>query len=293
MKYILKVSNKSSLDDIPSKRNKFDIYKFLNYFFLFFITGLTAVPLLWSWKAAFLPSSEIFSLNLFSFDGSWTLQNFRDGFATAPFLTFFINSTLISVVSTVIILLSSLSAGYGFSQFRFKGKNFLFVLVIIALVMPFQAIMIPLFLGTAKFGLVNTHMGIILPSAISAFGIFMMRQFLLNTPRELIDAALIDGCSQLGVFWRIIVPLTKGPLATLAAVSFLGVWNNYLWPLMVAQELDMYTLPVGLSLLQGTYATNYGTIFAGSLLACVPALLVFMIMRRQIINNYAMSGLTQ
>jgi multiple sugar transport system permease protein len=136
-------------------------------------------------------------------------------------------------------------------------------------------------------------MGIILPSAVSAFGIFMMRQFLLNTPRDLIDAALIDGCSQLAVFWRIILPLTKGPLATLAAVSFLGVWNNYLWPLMVAQEISMYTLPVGLSLLQGTYATNYGTVFAGSLLACVPALLVFLIMRRQIINNYSLSGINQ
>jgi ABC-type glycerol-3-phosphate transport system permease component len=289
------VQNKAipGLSEIPTQRKKINIYKLLNYFFLIFITGLTAVPLLWSWKAAFLPSAEIFDLNLFSFNGSWTLQNFRDGFATAPFMTFFLNSVLISLVSTAIILVSSLSAGYGFSQFRFKGKNALFALVIIALVMPFQAIMIPLFLGTAKAGLINTHMGIILPSAVSAFGIFMMRQFLLNTPRDLIDAALIDGCSQFAVFWRIIIPLTKGPLATLAAVSFLGVWNNYLWPLMVAQEVGMYTLPVGLSLLQGTYATNYGTIFAGSLLACVPALLVFLIMRRQIINNYAISGLTQ
>jgi ABC-type glycerol-3-phosphate transport system permease component len=289
----IELQPKSDHRAIPIKRKNVNIYKILNYFFLIFITGLTAVPLLWSWKAAFLPSAEIFDLNLFSFNGSWTLQNFRDGFATAPFMTFFINSVLISLVSTVIILVSSLSAGYGFSQFRFKGKNALFALVIIALVMPFQAIMIPLFLGTAKAGLINTHMGIILPSAVSAFGIFMMRQFLLNTPRDLIDAALIDGCSQFAVFWRIIIPLTKGPLATLAAVSFLGVWNNYLWPLMVAQEVGMYTLPVGLSLLQGTYATNYGTIFAGSLLACVPALLVFLIMRRQIINNYSISGLTQ
>jgi len=289
----IELQSKSDYRDIPIKRKKVNIYKILNYFFLIFITGLTAVPLLWSWKAAFLPSAEIFDLNLFSFNGSWTLQNFRDGFATAPFMTFFINSVLISLVSTIIILISSLSAGYGFSQFRFKGKNALFALVIIALVMPFQAIMIPLFLGTAKAGLINTHMGIILPSAVSAFGIFMMRQFLLNTPRDLIDAALIDGCSQFAVFWRIIIPLTKAPLATLAAVSFLGVWNNYLWPLMVAQEVGMYTLPVGLSLLQGTYATNYGTVFAGSLLACVPALLVFLIMRRQIINNYAISGLTQ
>ena len=289
----IELQSKSDLKNIPIKRKKINIYKILNYFFLIFITGLTAVPLLWSWKAAFLPSAEIFDLNLFAFNGSWTLQNFRDGFATAPFMTFFFNSVLISLVSTVIILISSLSAGYGFSQFRFKGKNALFALVIIALVMPFQAIMIPLFLGTAKAGLINTHMGIILPSAVSAFGIFMMRQFLLNTPRDLIDAALIDGCSHFAVFWRIIIPLTKGPLATLAAVSFLGVWNNYLWPLMVAQEVGMYTLPVGLSLLQGTYATNYGTVFAGSLLACVPALLVFLIMRRQIINNYSISGLTQ
>jgi ABC-type glycerol-3-phosphate transport system permease component len=289
----INAQSKIQISDIPVKRKNFNIYKFLNYFFLILITGLTAVPLLWSWKAAFLPSSEIFELNLFSFNGSWTFQNFREGFASAPFMTFLFNSALISIVSTVIILISSLSAGYAFSQFRFKGKNLLFTLIIIALVMPFQAIMIPLFLGTAKAGLINTHMGIILPSAVSAFGIFMMRQFLLNTPRDLIDAALIDGCSQLGVFWRIIVPLTRGPLATLAAISFLGVWNNYLWPLMVAQEVNMYTLPVGLSLLQGTYATNYGTIFAGSLLACVPALLVFLIMRRQIINNYAMSGLTQ
>jgi len=251
------------------------------------------VPLIWSWKAAFLPQDQIFTLSIWDFDANWTLTNFTEGLRTAPFNRFLWNSTLIAVVGTLAILFSSITAGYGFSQFNFRGKNVIFAVVIIALVMPFQALMIPLFLGTSRLQLTNTHLGIIIPSAVSAFGIFMMRQFLQQLPKELIDAALIDGCSHFAAFRKIVVPLSRAPLATLAAISFLGIWNNYLWPLMVVQDVDMYTLPLGLTFFRGSNNTNYGYVFAGSMFASIPALLVFIVMRRQIINNYANAGLNQ
>jgi ABC-type glycerol-3-phosphate transport system permease component len=276
-----------------SRSKKINLYSVANYSALLFVCFIFMVPLIWSWKAAFLPGSEIFTLDLADFNAPWTLTNFSEGFKTAPFGRFFINSAVIAIVSTIMILFSSISVGYGFAQFNFRGKKLLFSLVIIALVMPFQALMIPLFIGTSRAGLTNTHLGIIIPSGISAFGIFMMRQFLLNIPKELIDAALIDGCSQFAAFRKVVLPISKAPLATLAAVSFLGVWNNYLWPLMVVQELNMFTLPLGLTSFRGSHTTNFGYIFASSFLACIPALIVFLVMRRQIINNYAISGLVQ
>jgi len=269
-------------------------FPLINYLVLTLIAIMFTIPIVWSLKAAFLQSSDIFAKPLFDFSGPWTIENFTVGLKTVPFFSFFINSTIVAGTSTIVILISSITAGYGFAYFEFKGKKILFVLVIASLLMPFQSIMIPLFIGEKQLHLIDTMLGIILPSTISAFGIFMMRQFLAGLPRELIDAAYIDGCGHFRAFVSIVLPLARAPLATLAAISFLGNWNNYLWPLIVAQSQDIYTLPIGLTMFRGNEgSTNYGYIFAASFFAAIPALLVFLVMRRSIIQSYALTGLNQ
>lgn len=272
-------------------RSSFPIF---NYLVLTFIAIMFTIPIIWSLKAAFLRSPDIFAKPLFDFSGPWTVENFTVGLKTVPFFSFFMNSVVIAGSSTIVILISSITAGYGFAYFQFRGKKTLFVLVIASLLMPFQSIMIPLFIGEKELHLIDTKLGIILPSTISAFGIFMMRQFLTGLPRELIDAAYIDGCGHFRAFVAIVLPLARAPLATLAAISFLGNWNNYLWPLIVAQSQEIYTLPIGLTMFRGNEgATNYGYIFAASFFAAIPALLVFLVMRRSIIQSYALTGLNQ
>jgi multiple sugar transport system permease protein len=272
-------------------RSSFPIF---NYVVLTCIAIMFTIPIVWSLKAAFLRSSDIFAKPLFDFSGPWTIENFSVGLKTVPFFHYFMNSVIVAGSSTIVILISSITAGYGFAYFEFRGKKILFVLVIASLLMPFQSIMIPLFIGEKQLHLIDTMLGIILPSTISAFGIFMMRQFLAGLPRELIDAAYIDGCGHFRAFLAIVLPLARAPLATLAAISFLGNWNNYLWPLIVAQTQEIYTLPIGLTMFRGNQgSTNYGYIFAASLFAAIPALIVFLVMRRSIIQSYALTGLNQ
>ena len=182
-------------------------------------------------------------------------------------------------------------AGFGFAKFHFKGKNFLFAFVIMAMLMPFQAILIPLFIEVKYFGWLDSLKGLIIPGAVSAFGIFMMRQFMFSIPNELIEAALIDGCSPIRVFRQVIVPMAKSPLAALGALAFLSSWNNYLWPLVVVQSESSMTIPLGLQQFRGNNATAYGEIFAVSLIAAIPVAILFISMRRQIVSSFATSGI--
>ncbi len=267
-------------------------FPIVNYLALTILAIAFTIPIVWSIKAAFLTSGDIFAKPIFDFSGPWTMKNFTVGLKTVPFFSFFLNSVIVAGVSTLVILLTSLTAGYGFACFNFRWKKTLFALVIASLLMPFESIMIPLFIGEKQLHLIDSRLGIILPATVSAFGIFMMRQFLAALPRELIDAAYIDGCGFFAAFRKIVVPLAKAPMATLAAISFLGNWNNYLWPLIVAQSQNIYTLPIGLTMFRGNEgATNYGYIFAASFFAGIPALLIFLLMRRSIIQSYTLTGL--
>ena len=267
-------------------------FPIINYLALSLLALVFTVPILWSIKAAFLRSDDIFSKDIFDFSGPWTTDNFTVGLKTVPFFTFFLNSITVAGVTTIVILMTSLTAGYGFALFNFRWKKTLFALVIASLLMPFESIMIPLFIGVKQLHLIDSKLGIILPATVSAFGIFMMRQFLAALPRELMDAAYIDGCGYFMAFLKIVVPIARAPLATLAAISFLGNWNNYLWPLIIAQSQKVYTLPIGLTMFRGNEgATNYGYIFAASFFAGVPALLVFLFMRRSIIQSYTLTGI--
>ncbi|MCZ4302486.1 carbohydrate ABC transporter permease [Microbacterium oxydans] len=252
---------------------------------------LVAAPLLWALKSSFTPTGEVMSTGLFQLPSRFTLDNYVLGWQSAPFVTYFANSFIVAIAVTTLTLLASVTAGYGFARFTFPGKRALFILTLAAMMMPFQAIMIPLFIQVRSFGWLDSFAGLIIPGAVSAFGVFLMRQFLAGLPHALFEAARIDGASELRVFLSVVVPLARGPMAALGALTFLASWNNFLWPLIVVGSTGMTTVPLGLSQFRGSNATDYGQVLAVSMLAAIPVIVVFLVLRRHIVASFASSGL--
>ena len=265
--------------------------KYVSFAILLGVATLVLIPLFWAGKAVFTPNGEIFTTNLFALPSHFSLDNIRHGLAAAPFLIYFKNSVIVAISITFTVVLTSAMTGFGFAKFDFRGKGVLFAFIIAAMLMPFQAILIPLFVEVKYLGWLDSLKGLIIPGSVSAFGIFMMRQFISGIPNELIEAAVIDGCSPWKVFRKIIVPMAKSPLAALGALAFLASWNNYLWPLVVVQSEESMTIPLGLSAFRGNNATAYGEVFAVSLIAAIPVVLLFIFMRRQIVSSFATSGI--
>lgn len=265
--------------------------RYLTFAILLTVAALVMIPLFWAGKAVFTPNGEIFNTKLFSLPSHLSLDNIRQGLAAAPFLMYFKNSVIVAVTITLTVVVTSAMTGFGFAKFSFPGKGVLFAFIIAAMLMPFQAILIPLFVEVKYLGWLDSLKGLIIPGSVSAFGIFMMRQFIGGIPNELIEAALMDGCSPWKVFRKIIVPMAKSPLAALGALAFLASWNNYLWPLVVVQSEESMTIPLGLSAFRGNNATAYGEVFAVSLIAAIPVVLLFIFMRRQIVSSFATSGI--
>ncbi|MBS0024067.1 MULTISPECIES: carbohydrate ABC transporter permease [Microbacterium] len=252
---------------------------------------LVATPLLWALKSSFTPTGEVMSTGLFQLPSRFTLDNYLLGWQSSPFATYFVNSFVVAIAVTALTLIGSVTAGYGFARFVFPGRRALFVLTLAAMMMPFQAIMIPLFVQVRSLGWLDSYAGLIIPGAVSAFGVFLMRQFLAGLPQALFEAARIDGAGELRIFLTIVVPLARGPLAALGALTFLASWNNFLWPLIVVGSTGMTTVPLGLSQFRGSNATDYGQVLAVSMLAAIPVVLVFLALRRHIVASFASSGL--
>ena len=221
-----------------------------------------------------------------------TLDNFRDLFARLDFPQFFSNSTLVAVVVTLGNLVFCSMLGYVLAKSDFAGKKLLFRVVLGTLMIPGMVTLVPLFVLVANMGMVNTYWGLILPFLAAPFGVFLMRQFFQSIPDELIDAARVDGASEARIFAQIVMPLAKPALATLAILTFLGSWNNFLWPLVVATTEDKYTLPVALALYStGQNQTDYGLLLAGAVVVVVPVLIVFLLLQRYFVQGVAMTGI--
>ena len=263
----------------------------LNHAALFLVALIFAVPLLWALKSAFTPTGEIFVTKLLDLPSKLSLDNMRSGLSYAPFGTYFTNSLVVALFVTFGIVLTSALAGFGFSKFEFRGKTTLFVLVIAGMLLPFQAILIPLFIEIRYLHLIDSLKGVAILGAVSGFGIFMMRQFMMSIPNELIEASLLDGCTAGQVFRRVVVPIARGPISALGALAFLASWNNFLWPLVVIQNESRMTIPLGLALFRGNNATAYGEVFAVSLVAAIPVAIIFIFMRRQIVESFSTSGI--
>jgi multiple sugar transport system permease protein len=221
-----------------------------------------------------------------------SLDNYTHLFSRLDFGTYFTNSVLVAVAVTAGNLLFCSMLGYALAMLEFRGKKFVFLAVMTTLMIPGVVTFVPLFVLVANAGLIDTLPGLILPFLVSPFGVFLMRQFIIGLPRDLLDAGRVDGAGELRIFARIILPLCGPALATLGILTFLGSWNNFLWPLVVAQKDAHYTLPVALALYStGQNSTQYGLLLAGATVVVLPILLVFLVFQRRFIEGIATTGI--
>lgn len=253
---------------------------------------LMMMPFLWMVSTALKGPTEIVVWPPSLIPESPTLANFEQVFTTAPFGRWLLNSLVLAVTSTVAILATSAIAGYVLAKFTFPGRGALFMVILATAIVPFEVYMIPLYLAARDLGVIDSLPGVIMPFLIMSFGIFFVRQNVLAAiPDELIEAGRIDGASELWIFGRVVVPLLGGPMSALGIFAFMQAWNQFVWPLLVANSKSLYTAEVGLALFQTGYTINFGAVSAGSVVSVLPILTVFIILRRRIIDGVALSGL--
>ncbi len=250
-------------------------------------------PFAWMVLTAFKPESTIVKFPPQLWPTSWTVENFTNIWQRVPFGRFFLNSIVFAGGVTTISLLFDSMTAFALARLRFPGRDVIFLLVLIALMIPFQVIFIPLFVTVHDLGLLNSFGGLIIPRATNAFGIFMLRQFFMTLPRELDEAARIDGAGEFYIYSRIILPLSVPAIATLAVFHFMYNWNDFLWPMLITSSTEMRTLPSGLALFMGQHVVEYGVIMAGAALALAPLFIAFLFAQQYFVNGIALSGLKE
>lgn len=264
--------------------------KILLYIVLVLIAVTTLAPVVWMVSASFMPAGEAASFPPRFLPRTVTLEHYRTLFTRLNVARYAVNSAVLSTLVTAISLLVNSLAGYAFAKYRFAGRDRVFRLLITSMVVPAQITMLPLFLMMNKLGLVNTYWGLIIPGVASIFGIFLIRQYAMSIPDSLIEAARMDGATDFGIYWRIILPLCKPILVTLAIFTFMGTWNDFLWPLIIMTDDSMYTLPVALQNLMGEHTLDVELMMAGSVLTILPVMIVFVAMQKYYIEGIMMGS---
>ncbi len=262
------------------------------YGLLLAIAFVMLLPLLWlvstSLKA---PTEDIFQYPPQLLPRQPTLENYAQVWQLAPFGRYLLNSTVVAVLTVALNLLFCSLAAYPLARLNFRGRDLILTSIIATILIPFQIVMIPLYVLTVQLGLRNSYLGLIFPAIASAFGIFLLRQAFLGVPKELEEAARIDGCSELGLWWHVMLPAVRPALITLAIFVFIGSWSDFLWPLIVLDPgSDYYTLPLGVASLEGVFSPDWRIIAAGSVLSILPILLLFAFLQRYIVPSEAGSG---
>lgn len=254
---------------------------------------VVAFPLFWMFLGSFRPLSALLQIPPIIFPRSLTLENYATAWERIPLMRSFLNSSIISIVQVTVVLLTSSFAGHIFSKYTFKGKNLMFLLIMVTLMVPFYAYVISLFLLISDLGWGNTYQGIFGPWLVDAFGIFLMRQFMHEIPRELIDASKIDGASEGKIYFQVVLPLCKPALGVLGIFIFMWSWNSFFWPLVVIRESAMYTLPVAIATFVSSW-TRYpevGAEFATASIMVVPLIVVYLLFHKSFTRSFALSGL--
>lgn|SRR5574344_415727 len=270
-----------------------NIFKNVNiHFVLIVVCILSIFPFLWLLSTSLKGIDE----NIFSYPpkiipSDFTFANYIGVWNQIPFIPYFINSLIVSGFTVILNLIFASLAAYPLARMEFRGKKIIFFAILATIMVPFQAIMLPIYLITLKLNLIdsvsnfNGYLGLILPFAVNAFGIFLMRQAFLAIPRELEEASFIDGCNVFQIWWKILLPLVKPTLSTLAIFTFIGAWSEFLWPSIILTKKMMYTLPVGINDLQGMFSANWRFIAAGSIIATIPIIIFFLALQRYFISG--------
>ncbi|MDR8409701.1 carbohydrate ABC transporter permease [Nonomuraea sp. 3-1Str] len=263
----------------------------LAYVALTLVAALVLVPFAWMLSASLKRDNEVFTVPIEWIPHELRWSNFVDIWDRIPLLTYLGNSAFLSVSVTLLQLLSGSFAAYGFAKVRFPGRDALFMAYIATIAVPWQAYMVPQYIMMQKADLTNTHLAIILLQAFGAFGVFLMRQYYMSIPDELCEAARIDGLSEYGIYWRIMLPLSKPALASLALLTFVNTWNDYMGPFIYLTDNDLWTVQLGLRSFVGQYDAEYAMIMTGAVLSVLPILAVFLLGQRYFIQGIATSGL--
>lgn len=259
---------------------------------ILFIGGLTMIiPFLWMLSTSLKNDQQAYIFPPIWIPDPVVFGNYKTVWEALPFDRFLINSLIVSVLVTLGQLATCSLGAFAFARMRFPGRDKLFVLYLGTMMIPFQVTMIPVFILVKYLKWLDTYQGLIIPSLFSAYGTFLLRQFFMSIPSELEDAAKIDGCSYLRIFWNVIMPLSKPALATLGIFVFMWSWNNFLWPLLITNTLEMKTLPLGLSYFLGQYTIYWNLLMAGTTIALVPVLIVFFFAQRYFVEGITLTGL--
>lgn len=274
-----------------SEKTKTRILHTIIYVTMAVVTLFTLFPFYWIFVTAVKPVGEIFAFPPKLWPSEFHWGNFASVIAGADFGTYFKNSGIVTVISTIITVCINLIAGYAFAKYKFKGKEFFFMLVLSTLMIPLQVIMIPNFLIISRLGMVNTYRGLILPPCAEAFGLFLSRQFMSTMPDALIEAGRIDGASEFRTFRSIILPNSKNLFSVLVIFTFMWRWNDFQWPLIILSDSKMYTVQMGLAMLRGTNYINWNDLMSASLLAILPVLVIFFVFQKQFVQGMASSGI--
>ncbi len=263
-----------------------------NYALLGGLALLTLAPLLWLSSTALKSSSEnVFQSPPQLIPSAPTLDNFVEVFQSSNFGQALWNSLVVAVLSVGCNLLFCSLAAYPLARLQFPGHKIIWAMVLSTLMIPFQIVMIPLYIITVQLGLVNSYLGIVLPNVVSAFGIYLLRQAFQGVPQELEEAARLDGCSDLGIWWNIMLPAVRPALITLSIFVFIGAWSDFLWPLIVASDENFYTLPLAVSkLATGAFGSNWRLIAAGAIVSIAPVLILFLFVQKYIVPTDISSG---
>lgn len=277
----------------PKRRLPFTGQDVLVHTLLLLIGLLISMPILVSFFTSFKVPTQVITFPPQLIPSEWSVQNYINAWQSTPFGRYLLNSVVQSGIITIGQVLFSVLAAYAFSILDFPGRNMVFYLVLGSLMIPFELVFIPSFQIISALGWGNTYAGLTVPFLASAFGVFMLRQFFLTVPKELNDAARIDGAGNWRYLWQILVPLSKGSIGAFAIFAFLSAWNQYLWPLIITSSREMRTLQIGIRYFMSTVerGADWGAVMAGSMIALFPALAVFLLAQRQLVKGIAMTGL--
>lgn len=277
---------------VESSRRSERVRLVIRHIWIYIAAGIFMMPLIYAFFSALKPNDDMFSMppSLFGSEVRWS--NFPDVFKHGPFLTYILNSLFVAVVGTLLVIAVSALSGYAFGRLRWKLRDIAFLLFLATLMIPQEVVVIPMFLLMQIFGWVDTYKALILPFAFTAFGTFLMRQFMRGIPMELEEAARVDGAGPIRTFFKIILPLSKSALAVLAVFTFLGFWNSYLWPLIVTVDMDsLGTLPVGLASFSGLTGTRWDLQMAASIISMIPTTVLVIALQKHLVKGISMAGL--
>ncbi|NPV52418.1 MAG: carbohydrate ABC transporter permease [Firmicutes bacterium] len=255
------------------------------------VSLLMLIPFLWLFLSSFKSATEIIQIPLTFFPRRFTLATYQELLDKLDFGRYFLNSVIVSTATTLLILFTSSLAGFVFAKYRFRWKEVYFLLILSSMMIPFAVIVIPLYMLMSDLGWIDTYAGLIVPMCVSAFGIFLMRQFMEGIPDALLEAARIDGASDWWIYYRVILPLSKSAASALGIFSFMWSWNNLFWPLMVTMSPEMRTLTLGVATLQWEYGIRYDAVITGAAIATIPVIIVYAFARRNFIQGLTLTGL--